>query len=77
MVAPRKYPDELRERAVRMVLDAKQDPLTRVGGDARPDTALAEQSSVLVEVVATVGVELAGLALGPSSQASDGRYGVE
>ena len=35
MVAPRKYPDELRERAVRMVLDAKQDPLTRVGACRR------------------------------------------
>ena len=31
MVAPRTYPDELRERAVRMVLDAKQDPMTRTG----------------------------------------------
>jgi transposase-like protein len=26
MVAPRKYPDELRERAIRLVLDAKADP---------------------------------------------------
>jgi transposase len=29
MVAPRKYPDELRERAIRMVIDAKRDPATR------------------------------------------------
>jgi hypothetical protein len=29
MVAPRKYPEELREWTVRMVLDAEQDPLTR------------------------------------------------
>ena len=29
MAAPRKYPDELRERAVRLVLDAKKDPMTR------------------------------------------------
>ena len=35
MVAPRKYPDELRERAVRMVLDAKQDPTTRTGACRR------------------------------------------
>ena len=35
MVAPRKYPDELRERAVQMVLDAKQDPLTRTGACRR------------------------------------------
>ena len=26
MSAPRKYPDELRERAVRLVLDAKAEP---------------------------------------------------
>ena len=29
MAAPRKYPDELRERAIRLVLDAKKDPATR------------------------------------------------
>ena len=31
MSAPRKYPDELRERAVRLVLEAKKDPESRVG----------------------------------------------
>ena len=38
MAAPRKYPDELRERAIRLVLDAKEDPATRptrrAGGSA-------------------------------------------
>ncbi|MDF9876153.1 transposase [Cellulosimicrobium cellulans] len=29
MAAPRKYPDELRERAVRLVLDTKKDLVTR------------------------------------------------
>jgi len=29
MAAPRKYPDEPRERAVRLMLDAKKDPVTR------------------------------------------------
>ncbi|WP_237689895.1 IS3 family transposase [Cellulomonas fulva] len=29
MAAPRKYPDELRERAIRLVLEAKRDPVTR------------------------------------------------
>ena len=29
MAAPKKYPDELRERAIRLVLDAKKDPATR------------------------------------------------
>src|SRR3954447_22884426 len=31
MAAPRKYPDELRERATRMAVDARQDPATRPG----------------------------------------------
>jgi transposase-like protein len=35
MVAPRKYPDELRERAVRMVIEARQDPMTRTGACRR------------------------------------------
>ena len=35
MAAPRKYPDELRERAVRMVLDLRRDPLTSRGALAR------------------------------------------
>ena len=35
MVAPRKYPDELRERATRMAIDARQDPATRSGAFRR------------------------------------------
>ncbi|WP_413451243.1 IS3 family transposase [Georgenia phoenicis] len=35
MSAPRKYPDELRERAVRLVLEAKKDPESRVGACRR------------------------------------------
>ena len=35
MAAPRKYPDELRERAVRMVMDLRRDPLTSRGAFAR------------------------------------------
>ena len=29
MAAPRKYPDELRERVIRLVIDAKKDPASR------------------------------------------------
>jgi transposase-like protein len=29
MAAPRKYPDELRERATRMAVEARRDPATR------------------------------------------------
>lgn len=35
MAAPRKYPDELRERASRMAVDLRRDPATRVGALAR------------------------------------------
>jgi len=35
MPAPKKYPDELRERAVRMALDARQDPATAPGAIKR------------------------------------------
>ena len=31
MAAPRRYPDEVRERAIRMALEARRDPETRVG----------------------------------------------
>ncbi len=35
MAAPRKYPEELRERAIRMAVDARRDPVTRKGALAR------------------------------------------
>lgn len=35
MSAPRKYPDELRERATRMAIDARKDPETRTGAIKR------------------------------------------
>lgn len=31
MAAPRKYPDELRERATRLTVEARRDPATRRG----------------------------------------------
>ena len=35
MVAPRKYPEELRERAIRLALDARKDPASRSGAVTR------------------------------------------
>jgi transposase len=35
MAAPRKYPNELRERAIRLTLDARRDPASRSGACAR------------------------------------------
>jgi hypothetical protein len=47
-------------------------------GDARADAAGAEQAaSVLVEVVAAVGEQLAGLASGLPTPSADRRYRIE
>ncbi len=35
MVAPRKYPEELRERSIRLALDARKDPASRPGACRR------------------------------------------
>ena len=35
MAAPKKYPDELRERAIRMAVDLRRDPATRTGAIRR------------------------------------------
>jgi transposase len=35
MAAPRKYPDELRERATRMAVELRADPVTKQGAIAR------------------------------------------
>jgi transposase len=35
MVAPRKYPEELRGRAIRLALDARKDPASRPGAVRR------------------------------------------
>jgi transposase len=40
MAAPRKYPDELRERATRMALEARLDPATRAGAFRRVNEQL-------------------------------------
>ena len=35
MVAPRKYPEELRERSIRLALDARKSPASRAGACRR------------------------------------------
>jgi len=47
MVAPRKYPEELRDRAIRLVLDAKTDPATRPGACKR----IGEQLGINTETL--------------------------
>src|SRR3954469_3340096 len=47
MAAPRKYPDELRERATRMVVEARRDPATKPGALARIGEQLGINSETL------------------------------
>ena len=47
MAAPRKYPDELRERAVRMAVDLRRDPATRKGALARVGEQLGINTDTL------------------------------
>ena len=47
MAAPRKYPDELRERAIRLTLDARKNPAARAGACAR----IGEQLGIKAETL--------------------------
>lgn len=47
MAAPRKYPEELRERAIRMAVDARRDPAARPGAVRR----VAEQLGINPETL--------------------------
>lgn len=57
MAAPRKYPEELRERAIRMAVDLRRDPATRTGAVRRvgeqlginPDTLRGWVSQVEID----------------------------
>ncbi len=53
MAAARKYPDELRERAVRMTLDARMDPATRPNACRR----LGEQLGINAETLRVLVVQ--------------------
>jgi len=47
MAAPRKYPDELRERATRLAVEARKDPVGRAGAIKR----IADQLGVHPEAL--------------------------
>ncbi|WP_164493181.1 transposase, partial [Streptomyces sp. ADI96-02] len=47
MAAPRKYPDELRERATRLAVEARRDPVGRAGAIKR----IADQLDVRPEAL--------------------------
>ncbi len=50
MAAPRKYPDELRERATRLAVDAGNDPATRPGALARIGGQTGDRSGDAAEL---------------------------
>ena len=49
MAAPKKYPDELRERATRMAVEARRDPAAAAGAIKR----IAEQFGIHPEALRT------------------------
>ena len=74
MVAPRKYPEELRERAIRLALDARKDPASRSGACSRIGEQLGINSETLRGWVAQAEVD-AGSRAGTTT--SDGQRMVE
>jgi transposase len=57
MAAPSKYPDELRERATRMAVDARRDPATRTGALRR----IGEQLGINPETLRNWVLQAAGI----------------
>ena len=60
MPAPKKCPEELRERAIRMTLDARRDPASRPGACARIGDQLGIIRETLRDWVTQAGVDAGG-----------------
>ena len=59
MAAPRKYSEELKERATRLALDARRDPASRVGAIKR----IADQESIPLSECAYIGDDVNDIAV--------------
>lgn len=57
MAAPRKYPDELRERAIRLTVEARRDPATRSGACRRIGDQLGINAETLRSWVAQAEID--------------------
>ncbi|MET3143708.1 UNVERIFIED_ORG: transposase-like protein [Arthrobacter sp. UYEF10] len=57
MSAPKKYPDELRQRAVRLVMDAQKSPSGRRGACTRIGTQLGIPADTIRGWVRTVEID--------------------
>ena len=57
MAAPRKYPEELRERAIRMAIDLRRDPATRIGALRRVGEQLGINPETLRNWVSQVDID--------------------
>src|SRR5213592_2806416 len=57
MAAPRKYPEELRERAIRMAVDLRREPATRTGALRRVGEQLGINPETLRNWVQQAGID--------------------
>jgi len=70
MAAPRKYPEELRKRAIRLAVDARKDPAARAGACSRIGEQLGINPDTLRGWVTQAEIDAGGRA-GTSSSGAE------